>query len=248
MILTYWLVITSLAVNTMTITVGNTYTELTIEAGQEELIFPENFNGMIRPGDIPPSVKHIRFDEEFNQELKPGVINETVEKLVLREGYRHHLLPGAIPEATNLYIYDRNREFVPADRSFFLYEYITAGNIYASESERSVWDFELSSRELLEAEPEQEPRELVGKWLWVSGRITPKTKVIDTAVETKIIDTAVETKIDTPAETTDVASPSTRDLDLKIDNLSNDILTFSKTMLQTVRLLSARISALEAQA
>lgn len=248
------------------IIVGETYIELTIEDDHGDLVLPDGFNHKLRPGDVPLSTKRIRFNDEYNQKLEPGVINETVEQLVLGKGFKQPLQPGAIPVTTDLYIYTRNQEFVPTDQSFFLYENICAGPICPSETVCSMWDFNHScSKNRPEMEPEQGSRLLVGKQLWVSGLFTPKAKVIDTTVKTKIdtaveakIDTTVEAKIDTPVETkidaptetlvettTDIASPSIRDLELKIDNIGNDMLAFSKTMLETVKLLGARISVLE---
>ena len=207
----------------MSIIVGKSYSNLNIEPGSEQVVFPENFDQAIKPGSIPSSVTRIMFKDKFNQDLEPGVITDVVSHLVLGKGYKRPLLPGVIPETTAIFIHDDNREFVPADRPFYLYRKRNDGHIVFSEPKYSVWAYTPSARSMIPG-PEQMPMQVIdgeGE-LWASCLITPKLLVC------------------TPAEPVST--------DQKLDEVITKLDAFSKDMIEALAKITHRLNMLEVKA
>lgn len=65
----------------------------------KELIFDDNFNGLIPEGFIPNSVTHLTLGELFNHPLKQGIIPNSVIYLTFGRFFNQLLQPGDIPNS-----------------------------------------------------------------------------------------------------------------------------------------------------
>ncbi len=68
----------------------------------ETIIFHDNFNEKIMPGDIPIGVKRIRFGYYYNQNFIREVIPNTVRKVVFGNHFNQELKPGDIPNSVRI--------------------------------------------------------------------------------------------------------------------------------------------------
>lgn len=68
----------------------------------ETIIFHDNFNEKIFPGDIPIGVKRIRFGFYYNQKFIRKVIPNTVRKIVFGNHFNQPLKEGDIPNSVQI--------------------------------------------------------------------------------------------------------------------------------------------------
>ncbi|GAM22740.1 hypothetical protein SAMD00019534_059150 [Acytostelium subglobosum LB1] len=76
-----------------------------IPPGTIYLFFSDEFNQILRTGDIPSSVEYVSFGKNFNQPLTPGIIPNSVKTLMVDEDFNQQLVIGSIPSSvTSLHL------------------------------------------------------------------------------------------------------------------------------------------------
>ena len=93
------------------------FTSDSVPVGTQCLIFCEDFNQIIYPGYIPPTVTHIilTFAKNFNMKFLPGSIPHGVTHLQLGYGYNQEFSPDCLPQ-TLIHLelgYEYNKPLLP---------------------------------------------------------------------------------------------------------------------------------------
>lgn len=114
------------------------YVEFNIPEPVPEVIVLPEFEGMIRPGSIPPQVKIIDAHACTITKLEPGAIPNSVTHLYLRNLTKDMVIPASVTHlvvfifredmirfvpltVTHLYIHTANHQDAPADRDHYYY-------------------------------------------------------------------------------------------------------------------------------
>ena len=122
----------------MSITIGDTFTEIRVEPYTSKLDLDE-VTGSLRPGALANMTKYcsIKWGKHQIQKIEPGVLSHLSGlSLMLDESYKHQIGDALHPHAEP-YIHDSNREFVPVGRCFWLWK--QEGAFEFSPDERVKW-------------------------------------------------------------------------------------------------------------
>ena len=105
----------------MSLSIGKTYTDVSIPDGTIRLEFPDTIMGTISPGSLanlgPYAV--IKWGINMTDKIEAGVIPEGCS-LMLDETYKHSI-DEAIPMSVHLYIHESVGQYGPLDRKFWLW-------------------------------------------------------------------------------------------------------------------------------
>ena len=103
----------------MSVTVGPTYCEVTIDPSVAKLIFPDTVCGSIRPGSLDhlSKLKTIVWGINMTDLIEPGTIPDAVT-LVLRSEYRHQVDTSKLGLRVRVWIHGSNYQYAPTDRCF----------------------------------------------------------------------------------------------------------------------------------
>ena len=101
----------------MTVEVGSTYCDITIDPSVVELIFPPDIYGTIRPGSLDGLKLAYVIWGEFMGEIETGTIPDGIA-LVLRSSYKYPLDRAQLGSTVKVFIHESCSEFAPTDRTF----------------------------------------------------------------------------------------------------------------------------------
>ena len=104
---------------TMTVSVGPTYSDITVDPNTVKLIFPDEACGSIRPGSLDHLTKLeiIIWGRNMMGLIEPGTIPDGVW-LVLRESYKHSIDLSELKPGVRIYTHALNYSQAPTDRCF----------------------------------------------------------------------------------------------------------------------------------
>ena len=106
----------------MTVTVGPTYLDITVDADTVNLVFPDEAQGSIRPGSLNHLTKLeiIVWGKNMIDLIEPGTIPNGVY-LVLREEYKHSVDLSKLEPGIYVYTHAFNCDTAPTDRCFTIW-------------------------------------------------------------------------------------------------------------------------------
>ena len=106
----------------MTVTVGQTYCNITIDPDVTQLVFPDDAEGSVKPGSLDhlTQLEVIVWGKNMTDLISPGTIPGGVW-LVLHSTYKHSLDESKLESCVKVSMHASNYEYAPTDRCFRLW-------------------------------------------------------------------------------------------------------------------------------